>query len=55
MWEKKRMTPIEYEEYLLSLSPEEFGEYLKAEKKKYDGMKKKAAELAKQHAKTLGV
>ena len=55
MWERKRMTPIEYEEYLLSLSPEEFGEYLKAEKKKYDGMKKKAAELAKKHAKTLGV
>lgn len=55
MWEKKRMTPVEYEKYLLSLSQEEFGEYLKAEKKKYDGMKKKAAELAKQHAKTLGV
>jgi len=55
MWERRRMTPVEYEEYLLSLSPEEFGEYLAAEKKKYEKMKKNAAQLAKQHAKTLGV
>lgn len=55
MWYRKRMTPVEYEEYLLSLSPEDFGKYLEAEKKKYESMKKNAAQLAKQHAKTLGV
>ena len=49
------MTPVEYEDYLLSLSPEEFGEYLETEKKKYESMKKNAAQLARQHAKTLGV
>ena len=55
MWERGRMTPVEYEDYLLSLSPEEFGEYLETEKKKYESMKKNAAQLARQHAQTLGV
>jgi hypothetical protein len=55
MWDKGRMTPAEYEEYLLGLSEEQFGEYLAAEEKKYDEMKKKAAELAKKRYGTLGV
>jgi hypothetical protein len=55
MWERGRMTPAEYEEYLLGLSEEQFGEYLAAEEKKYDEMKKKAAELAKKRYGTLGV
>ncbi|MBR2528919.1 MAG: IS3 family transposase [Blautia sp.] len=55
MWERGRMTPVEYEEYLLGLNEEQFGEYLAAEEKKYNEMKKKAAELAKKRYGTLGV
>lgn len=55
MWERDRMTPAEYEVYLLDLDEEQFGEYLAAEEKKYDEMKKKAAELAKKRYGTLGV
>lgn len=55
MWDKGRMTPAEYEAYLLGLNEEQFGEYLSAEEKKYDEMKKKAAELAKKRYGTLGV
>jgi hypothetical protein len=55
MWGRKHMTPVKYEEYLLSLSEEEFNEYLKAEEKKYDDMKKEAEKKAKKRYKTLGV
>lgn len=55
MWERGRMTPVEYEEYLLGLSEEQFGEYLASEERKYNEMKKKAAELAKKRYGTLGV
>lgn len=55
MWDRGRMTPVEYEEYLLGLSDEEYEEYLAAEEKRYNEMKKKAAELAKKRYGTLGV
>jgi transposase InsO family protein len=55
MWDKGRMTPEEYEEYLLGLSEEQFEEYLAAEEKKYNDMKERAAELAKKRYGTLGV
>ncbi len=55
MWNKERMTPAEYEEYLLGLDEEQFGMYLAAEEKKYNEMKEKAAELAKKRYGTLGV
>ena len=55
LWDKGRMTPAEYEEYLSGLNEEEFGRYLAAEEKKYNEMKEKAAELAKKRYGTLGV
>lgn len=55
MWDKGRMTPAEYEEYLLGLDEGQFGMYLAAEEKKYNEMKEKAAELAKKRYGTLGV
>ena len=55
MWDKSRMTPAEYEEYLLGLDEGQFGMYLAAEEKKYNEMKEKAAELAKKRYGTLGV
>ena len=55
MWGRKHLTPVKYEEYLLSLSEEAFDEYLETEKKKYDDMKEKAVKKAKKRYKTLGV
>ena len=55
MWGRKHLTPVKYEEYLLSLSEEAFDEYLETEKKKYEDMKEKAAKKAKKRYKTLGV
>ena len=55
LWTRERMTPLEYEAYLNGMTAEEFDQYLNREKKKYQDMKKKAAERAINHAKTLGV
>lgn len=55
LWDRKHMTPVEYEEYLLALSDEEFSIYLAQEEKKYNEMKKRAAALAKKRYGTLGV
>lgn len=55
LWERGRKTPVEYEEYLLSLNDEEFGRYLAQEEARYDEMKKRASELAKKRYGTLGV
>lgn len=54
-WDRKRMTPVRYEEYLLSLDEEGFAEYMRSEQEKYDKMKAKAQEKAVEKAKTLGV
>ena len=55
MWEKCRMTPAEYEGYLLSMDDDEFGRYLEKEEEKYRKMKERAAELAKKRYGTIGV
>lgn len=55
LWDRKHMTPLKYEEYLLSLSDEEFEKYLEIEEKKYINMKAEAAKKAKERYKTLGV
>lgn len=55
LWDRGRMTPAEYEVYLLSLSEEDFGRYLAQEEEKYKKMKERAAELAKKRYGTLGV
>ena len=54
-WNRNRMTPVEYEEYLSSLSKEECDLYLKIEEDKYLKMKEKAKVLAIERNKTLGV
>lgn len=48
MWDRGRMTPVEYEEYLSSMDEEDFREYLKRETMKYEEMKKDAAQKALQ-------
>ena len=54
-WNRNRMTPVQYEKYLNELSEEEFNEYLRAEEARYQAMKDRAADEAKQRGKTLGV
>lgn len=54
-WNRNKMTPVEYEEYLSSLSKEECDLYLKIEEDKYLKMKEKAKLLAIERNKTLGV
>lgn len=54
-WNRKRMTPVQYEEYLLSLDEEGFSEYMHSEQEKYDRMKEKAEKQAAERAKNLGV
>ena len=49
------MTPIQYEEHLLSLDEEGFEEYMRTERDKYDKMKENAQKKAKERAGTLGV
>lgn len=54
-WSRNKMTPVQYENYLLSLNDEEYDLYLKIEEEKYSLMKQKAKELAIERNKTLGV
>jgi transposase InsO family protein len=54
-WDRKRMTPVQYEAYLLSLDEEGFAEYMRTEREKYDRMKAKAEKQAIERIKTLGV
>ena len=54
-WDRKRMTPVQYEAYLLSLTEEGYAEYMRTEREKYDRMKAKAEKQAIERAKTLGV
>lgn len=54
-WSRNKMTPVQYEKYLLSLSDEEYDSYLKIEEEKYSLMKQRAAKLAIERNKTLGV
>lgn len=54
-WKLNRMTPVQYEQYLLSLSDEQKQERLCKETEKYEAMKRKAAEEAVIRATTLGV
>lgn len=55
MWDRRRMTPVEYEEYLLSMTEDEFSAYLAREEEKYQRMKEQAAKRAIERAKNLGV
>ena len=55
LWDRKHMTPLQYEAYLLSLNDDEFAKYMALEEQKYAEMKTNAAEKAKERYKTLGV
>lgn len=54
-WTRNKMTPVKYEEYLNSLSNEEYDNYLKIEEEKYQKMKERAKAKAIERNKTLGV
>ena len=51
MWDKERMTPIEYERYLTEMDAESFQAYMAKEEQKYLEMKRRSAEKAVQRAK----
>ena len=46
MWNKGEMTPVEYEQYLMSMTEAEWQEYMAREKAAYEEMKKEAARKA---------
>lgn len=54
-WNRNRMTPVDYENYLLSLSPEKYEEYLMKEEKKYQRMMDKSKERLIKRAENLGL
>lgn len=51
MWDRGRMTPVEYEAYLSAMKEEEFAGYLAMEEERYLRMKEKSAQKAVQNAK----
>ena len=54
MWDRLQMTPVAYEEYLSSLSEEEFQKYLDEEEVRYREMQAHSIERAKKRIKDLG-
>lgn len=46
IWERGKMTPVEYEAWLEGMSEEEFGTYLAQEEERYRKMKEQSAEKA---------
>ncbi len=46
MWDRLKMTPVQYEAYLCSLSDKEYKAHMSREKEKYKEMREKAAEKA---------
>ncbi len=53
MWNRMKMTPVEYEEYLLGLGEEEFTQYLETEKTAYEKRCLEAAEKAVNSARDM--
>lgn len=54
-WNRNRMTPVEYTEYMKNMTDAEYQDYLDKETVKYNRMKERAAKEAVERAKTLGV
>lgn len=54
MWDRLQMTPVAYEEYMSSLSEEEFQKYLDEEEARYREMQAHSIERAKKRIKDLG-
>ena len=53
-WTRNKMTPVDYENYLNSMSDGEYSEYMGIEQKKYDKMMEKAGIKALKRAVELG-
>lgn len=51
MWDKQRMTPVEFEKYLTEMDEVQFAAYLAEEEERYLEMKEKSAQRAVQSAK----
>lgn len=54
-WNLRRMTPVQYDAWLKSLSDEEYNSLMEQKEKEYQAMKETAAIKAKNRADTLGV
>ena len=50
MWDKQRMTPVEFEKYLTEMDEVRFAAYLAEEEKRYLAMKEQSAERAVKNA-----
>lgn len=53
-WSRNKMTPVDYEKYLESMSDDEYSEYMEIEQEKYDKMMEKARIKALKRAVELG-
>lgn len=53
-WNRNKMTPIEFEKYLLDMNDDEFNRYLDKEREKYDKMMERAKEKAVARATDIG-
>ena len=53
-WSRNKMTPVDYEKYLESMSDDEYSEYMEIEQEKYDKMMEKAGIKALKRAVELG-
>ena len=53
-WTRNKMTPVDYENYLNSMSDGEYSEYMEIEQEKYDKMMEKAGIKALKRAVELG-
>ena len=53
-WSRNKMTPVDYEKYLYSMSEGEYSEYMEIEQEKYDKMMEKAGIKALKRAVELG-
>lgn len=53
-WSRNKMTPVDYEKYLYSMSDGEYSEYMEIEQEKYDKMMEKAGIKALKRAVELG-
>ena len=53
-WSRNKMTPVDYEKYLYSMSDDEYSEYMEIEQEKYDKMMEKAGIKALKRAVELG-
>ena len=53
-WSRNKMTPVDYEKYLYSMSDSEYSEYMAIEQEKYDKMMEKAGIKALKRAVELG-